>query len=409
MNLQAALVILAALGVNGLPALAPNELQARAAIQPPGLNKEGCFPWCGPRGPPMETGKAKRQEDARWNNMLRSRRLPHPTQTPATEKRQRITEDLWPSSSPNPAKGRPPATKVNSEMGTAIFPARPTNGSFVPSRRPDGLTQPGQISSCDGWYYIEEGDTCDTITAKFNIKREQFMEWNPDVSKNCDIEPWVNFSCCVRVSGSTRVKRAEPFTLSIPTPTIPAITPPFGKGIQARQLRTLTTTVFDELVPVTLDSEGNFTPPGLKTVTVTIGPDGKPIETPKPIQGRAAQSIIHTALTLPPLFPEPTQNPKVEKQSKKPDEKPEISKRQIKCNKWWTVGTNDTCESIYKETGTSGLALVILNHDQHFDCDNLPVGKQLCIRQETPVRPVSKRSLPDVLKSAIETPMPTSM
>ncbi|KAL2370945.1 hypothetical protein, variant 1 [Blastomyces gilchristii SLH14081] len=423
MHLQGALVILAALGVNGLPTLAPKTLQEREGEQL--VPNTGGFviekPWCTRA---YETGNARRQGNFRWNKLLRpSQRFPQPTQRPPTMKRQRNTEGFWPPSWPNPPKEGPPASETNNKIRTTIPLASPTSGSSplrrrsaqtTPLERPDRPTQPGQTSSCNGWYDIKEGDTCDTVTVKFNIKMEQFLEWNPAVSKNCDKEIELNFSYCVRVLGSKRAKRTDPFTLTIPTTAAPSITPPFGNGIQAREnnvhpvtvgphrvllppnrARRMPTVTFDadQPHPVSLTPDGILIDPapGVE-VRPKVRPDG---ELPRPIRARATQ-IPEPLPELPPLF-EPTQTPTVEDKSEKRNEIPEITRRQtIECARQWAVGPNDTCESISRVAGISVAELVALNPITLASCDNMPLSQQICLRagKPEPARPVSMRDLP---------------
>ncbi|KLJ13549.1 hypothetical protein EMPG_11507 [Blastomyces silverae] len=367
MKLQAVLVILAALGVNGLPALAPKALQERDGPQPV-LSTVGCVIANLGCTPPEEAGKARRQENARWNKLLRPSQ---PTQKPPTMKRQRNTEGIWPPTRPNTPREEPPATKINNKIGTAILQAKPTNGSTplgrrsaqpTPLEKPDRPTQPGQTSSCNGWANIEAGDTCDTVTLKFNINREQFLEWNPAVSKNCDKEIGAKFSYCVSILGSERAKRTEPFFTftiptpampTIPTPEMPSITPPFGNGIQARQEERV-----PDVHPVTVGPDGVLTVgadgarqeesvPPVHPVSVT--PDGILIDPapapergtdgvlPKLIRARATQSANpFPVLSLP--YEQETQAPKVGDKNEKRNEVPELTRRQVECAMYMMAG-----------------------------------------------------------------------
>ncbi|PGH34319.1 hypothetical protein GX50_02802, partial [[Emmonsia] crescens] len=239
MNLQAALVILAALGVNGLPAPELKKLE-----QPPMatsiwscvVGDSACLE------SHVGTGKAKR-EDIRRTHPAPALWSPLPTQRPQAEKRQKTTEGFGAPPRPNIPKEGPPPLENNNEIGTSRFPPKPTNASSplfqrsiqrTPLEKPDKPTHAGQASSCNGWYTIKNGDTCDYVTKEFDIKKEKFLEWNPTLSKNCDKNFWVDYSYCVKVSGSKKAKRSLLFASTTSPPTAPSLATPFGAGIEGR-------------------------------------------------------------------------------------------------------------------------------------------------------------------------------
>lgn len=42
-------------------------------------------------------------------------------------------------------------------------------------------TQTGTISTCDAWYDVVTGDSCESIEAAFNITHAEFLYWNVSV------------------------------------------------------------------------------------------------------------------------------------------------------------------------------------------------------------------------------------
>ncbi len=50
-----------------------------------------------------------------------------------------------------------------------------TAGSMTTTDGPPGPTQPGEPSTCDAWYLVQENDTCSAVVAKYgNFTLAQF-------------------------------------------------------------------------------------------------------------------------------------------------------------------------------------------------------------------------------------------
>lgn len=83
-------------------------------------------------------------------------------------------------------------------------------------------TRPGMVSNCDEFYYVEVGDTCPGITAKYGITTAQFIKWNPSVGADCT-GLWASYYMCVSLIGQS------PGTTTTTTSTPPdPTTPPNG-------------------------------------------------------------------------------------------------------------------------------------------------------------------------------------
>lgn len=51
---------------------------------------------------------------------------------------------------------------------------------------PTGPTQDGIVANCNAWHTVVRGDTCYTIEQHFNITADEFMDWNPAISGDCE-------------------------------------------------------------------------------------------------------------------------------------------------------------------------------------------------------------------------------
>lgn len=74
--------------------------------------------------------------------------------------------------------------------------------SSAESPTPPAPTQAGEPSNCNAWFVPESSDTCTTATDKYNISKDQFLEWNPAVSSDCVDGFWAGEAYCVGVASS---------------------------------------------------------------------------------------------------------------------------------------------------------------------------------------------------------------
>jgi LysM repeat protein len=93
-------------------------------------------------------------------------------------------------------------------IGHTPTPTDPGNGIETPMP-----TQPGMVDNCDEFYMVVSGDTCDSITSRKGISKDQLTTWNTGIGSDCK-GLWLNTYACISIVGHT------------PTPTDP------GNGIQ---------------------------------------------------------------------------------------------------------------------------------------------------------------------------------
>lgn len=100
----------------------------------------------------------------------------------------------------------------------------PPSPSPTDSPTPPAPTHSGEPPNCNKWHVVEDGDTCETVPAKYGITKKQFLAWNPAVSSDCTENFWLGQAYCVGVSSST-TEPPTPTTTSdgpqVPTPTQP--------------------------------------------------------------------------------------------------------------------------------------------------------------------------------------------
>lgn len=72
-------------------------------------------------------------------------------------------------------------------------PTTPGNGVQTPTPIQSGMT-----TSCKTFHFVTSGQTCQTITAMYDITQDDFVEWNPAVKSDCT-EMWANAYVCVGV------------------------------------------------------------------------------------------------------------------------------------------------------------------------------------------------------------------
>jgi len=78
---------------------------------------------------------------------------------------------------------------------TSIFPTPAAGGNGVTTPVP---YQPGMVGNCRSFYYVQPGDTCVNIAAKYRVSAEQLITWNPYARSDCS-RLLANTYCCVGV------------------------------------------------------------------------------------------------------------------------------------------------------------------------------------------------------------------
>jgi len=52
------------------------------------------------------------------------------------------------------------------------------------------------VGNCKAFYFVQWGDTCDAIAAKFGIRSAQIVTWNPQAKSDCT-KLLAETYCCV--------------------------------------------------------------------------------------------------------------------------------------------------------------------------------------------------------------------
>jgi hypothetical protein len=70
-----------------------------------------------------------------------------------------------------PTKTTPPTTTPSTGPGNGVSTPVPT--------------QPGMISNCNKFHFVQQGQSCATIAALYSISVAQFIQWNPAARDDC--------------------------------------------------------------------------------------------------------------------------------------------------------------------------------------------------------------------------------
>ncbi|GKZ34453.1 hypothetical protein AbraIFM66950_004728 [Aspergillus brasiliensis] len=92
---------------------------------------------------------------------------------------------------------------------------------------------PSTVADCTKYYYVVDGDTCETIEAAYDITAAQFSEWNPYVSNGSDCQHlWLDTYICIgapdsssptaTTSAPTTTTQTATSTSSVPSPIMPS-------------------------------------------------------------------------------------------------------------------------------------------------------------------------------------------
>jgi hypothetical protein len=53
------------------------------------------------------------------------------------------------------------------------------------------------VGNCKGFYFVQWGDTCEGIAARFNVQAAQIIAWNPQARSDCAMLLAETY-CCIR-------------------------------------------------------------------------------------------------------------------------------------------------------------------------------------------------------------------
>ncbi|KAH7159574.1 hypothetical protein B0J13DRAFT_642947 [Dactylonectria estremocensis] len=82
-----------------------------------------------------------------------------------------------------------------------------TTGTTTTTKAGNGVEtptpiQPGMVTNCNKFYFVQTGDTCDTLVKKYGISQAQLSTWNPKVGSTCT-GLWAATYACVGIIGGT--------------------------------------------------------------------------------------------------------------------------------------------------------------------------------------------------------------
>ncbi|KFG84795.1 LysM domain-containing protein [Metarhizium anisopliae] len=101
------------------------------------------------------------------------------------------------------ASGEPAITSTSTSAEPTTT-TKPSNGIQTPSP-----TQPDIIDSCDKFYWVNKGESCENVASRNGIPLHDFLTWNPKAGNQCS-GLWANAYSCVSIIGYTPPTPAEP-------------------------------------------------------------------------------------------------------------------------------------------------------------------------------------------------------
>ncbi|KAB5570385.1 peptidoglycan-binding protein [Coniochaeta sp. 2T2.1] len=88
---------------------------------------------------------------------------------------------------------------VGVAAGATTTPRPTSTTTKVPSppTSPPGPTFTSTPANCNAWHLVKAGDDCGTVAKLYGITVDQFLKYNPDVSKDCTTNFWLGNAYCV--------------------------------------------------------------------------------------------------------------------------------------------------------------------------------------------------------------------
>jgi hypothetical protein len=98
---------------------------------------------------------------------------------------------------------------------------------FAQDTSPGAPVHEGQPANCNGWHTVVSGDDCQSVPTKYGITFDNFLKWNPAVSRDCLTNFWLGQAYCVRigtVSSSSKTPTSTTTTSNTKTSSRPIST-----------------------------------------------------------------------------------------------------------------------------------------------------------------------------------------
>ncbi|KAL2861037.1 LysM peptidoglycan-binding domain-containing protein [Aspergillus lucknowensis] len=203
---------------------------------------------------------------------------------------------------------------------------------------PSGETLDGIAWNCNAFYTVKNGDSCDSVEEKFEIKHKDFLKWNPKVSDDCKDNFWTEYSYCV--------------------------------GIDPDQTSTSSTSTSTS----TGSSSHSSTPSLTPTSTPSPSHPGNTTTTPYSTRNPISSYNLTAPYTATAWPPEHT-----------------LGGQPKNCTAWYQVRPRDSCESIVNQNVNRLTMEQLIQYNPTLkDCNRLYVGWYICLA----VRPTGTLSLP---------------
>lgn len=106
--------------------------------------------------------------------------------------------------------GSPPGGNASDVTITVAPPTTTAPATAVP--RPTNA-HPNSTAPCAGWYYVQDGDYCQSISIRQNIALRDFYFLNPGIDANCT-NLWLDTSYCVEAVGDINTYSRYPYSTS---------------------------------------------------------------------------------------------------------------------------------------------------------------------------------------------------
>ncbi|KAF5664954.1 hypothetical protein FHETE_6814 [Fusarium heterosporum] len=256
-------------------------------------------------------------------------------------------------------------------------PTQPSNGIKTPPS-----IQPGMVSNCNKFAFVEVGASCSDIAKEYGISLTQFTTWNKGIGSTCT-GMWGDAWACVSVIGLE--------TPTKPTPTNGIVTPsPIQDGVHKdcnkfHKVKSTTTCAnIRDYYNLPLKEFYSWNP--------SVGTNCQSLL----VDYHVCVSIVGWKAPVSSPTPSPTQ-PSNGIKTPSP-----IQSKMIKsCNKFAIVKSTTTCSSIQSYYKITMSQIAQWNPDVGSDCKGLWVGYNVCVGV------VGQKPTPTNPPSGITTPSPT--
>ncbi|KAK4186788.1 hypothetical protein QBC35DRAFT_475109 [Podospora australis] len=107
-------------------------------------------------------------------------------------------------------------TTTTTTSGGPTSTTAPGNGIATPTP-----ILPGMVTNCNAFYYVEDGQVCDTVLSRNGITLAQLFAWNPNVKSDCS-GLWIKTYVCVNVIGHTITSTTGSSSATSPPTNVPS-------------------------------------------------------------------------------------------------------------------------------------------------------------------------------------------